>query len=320
MGCRYRSAGIIPITFWHVRRITLRNHQSPGDLIVLSAALRDLHQIHPGQFQMALDSSCPAVWENNPYVVPIEDGMEIVEAHYPSVLTCGATGLHFIEGWRKDLGDTLGVPIHAGPLRPDLHLNREEREPTNLFVRDDRPVWLINAGYKLDISCKAWSFARWQQVVDTLPDIHWVQVGSMEHEHPRLSGVTQLIGQTDLRQLIVLCSQVDGILCGVTATMHLAAAFQKKCVVVAGAREPRSWEAYPGHTYLSNNEQFDCCEKTWAWRVEPLGDDYRDTTGRLADSRLCTQPATVEHGQRLAGCMAALTVEQVVEAVEHLTK
>ena len=33
-----------------VRKIILRNRQSPGDIVVLSAAVRDLHLTYPGQF------------------------------------------------------------------------------------------------------------------------------------------------------------------------------------------------------------------------------------------------------------------------------
>ena len=55
-----------------------------------------------------------------------------------------------------------------------------------------------------------------------------------------------------------LTYHAQGMLCPVTALMHLAAAAEMKggwpknrpCVVVAGGREPMQWEAYPHHQYI----------------------------------------------------------------------
>ena len=34
-----------------VRKLILENSQSPGDIVMLTAALRDLHRCYPGTFQ-----------------------------------------------------------------------------------------------------------------------------------------------------------------------------------------------------------------------------------------------------------------------------
>jgi hypothetical protein len=34
-----------------MRRLILKNHQSPGDLVMLTAAVRDLHAACPGRFR-----------------------------------------------------------------------------------------------------------------------------------------------------------------------------------------------------------------------------------------------------------------------------
>jgi ADP-heptose:LPS heptosyltransferase len=47
--------------------------------------------------------------------------------------------------------------------------------------------------------------------------------------------------------------------------MHLMAAWQKPCVVVAGGREPFRWEQYPNHRYLNTNGQLDCCAYGGCW-------------------------------------------------------
>ena len=44
------------------RRLILSNRQSPGDVLMLPAAVRDLHRSYPGQFETDVRTSCPALW------------------------------------------------------------------------------------------------------------------------------------------------------------------------------------------------------------------------------------------------------------------
>ena len=46
------------------RRLILRSLQSPGDVVMLTAAVRDLHAACPGQFETDVRSSAPALWEH----------------------------------------------------------------------------------------------------------------------------------------------------------------------------------------------------------------------------------------------------------------
>jgi hypothetical protein len=43
----------------HPRRLILRNFQSPGDIVMLTAAVRDLHRAHPGELLADVRTSCP---------------------------------------------------------------------------------------------------------------------------------------------------------------------------------------------------------------------------------------------------------------------
>ena len=52
----------------NVRNLLLRNSQSPGDVMMLTAAVRDLHAQHPGKFRTAVATSAGAIWEGNPNV------------------------------------------------------------------------------------------------------------------------------------------------------------------------------------------------------------------------------------------------------------
>ncbi len=44
----------------------LANHQSPGDIVMLTAAVRDLHRQHPNCYITDVRTPCPALWEHNP--------------------------------------------------------------------------------------------------------------------------------------------------------------------------------------------------------------------------------------------------------------
>ena len=48
------------------RKLILTCSLSPGDIVMLTAAVRDLHQTYPNEFVTDVRTPCPAIWENNP--------------------------------------------------------------------------------------------------------------------------------------------------------------------------------------------------------------------------------------------------------------
>ena len=56
------------------RRLILRSFQSPGDLVMLTAAIRELHIALPGQFQTDVRTSADALFENNPHITRLIGG------------------------------------------------------------------------------------------------------------------------------------------------------------------------------------------------------------------------------------------------------
>lgn len=291
--------------------------------MTLTSGLRDLHMAYPGEFETGMDTSCPAVFEHNPRVTKFTDFVEPMDLHYPLVKESNRCGLHMVNGFRMDMEQRLGLDIPQGPIRGELWLSEEEKGRAVPFAREDKPMWIINGGSKSDFTCKQWSWARWQKIVYDLKDrIQFVQVGALEHEHPRLDGVTQMIGRTTLRELLVLAYRAHGIVTGNSALMHIAACFQKPCVVVSGGREPRSWCEYPGQVFISNDMQFDCNKEggCWRWRVQPLKDGLTGPEGRLLDEpeKLCSRPVTGEYGQVVPFCMDQISSEQVSQAIAGL--
>ena len=70
------------------RKLILRNFLSPGDLVMLTAAVRDLHRCHPGKFLTDVRTSCPELWEHNPHLTPLREtdpGVEQIDCHYPLI-------------------------------------------------------------------------------------------------------------------------------------------------------------------------------------------------------------------------------------------
>jgi len=99
--------------------------------------------------------------------------------------------------------------------------------------------------------------------------------------------------------------------------MHLAAAVECKhggpanrpCVVVAGGREPPSWEAYPTQQFLHTIGRLPCCAEGGCWRSRsvPLADgDEKDE-----ERHLC-----VDVVENLPHCMHLITPAAVTKAIE----
>jgi ADP-heptose:LPS heptosyltransferase len=307
-----------------MRKLILKCGLSPGDLIMLTAAVRDLHRCYPKQFVTDVRTCCPELWENNPYLTPLpddEEGVRVIDCTYPLINRCEDTPYHCLHGFVDFLNRRLGLAIKPTAFKGDIHLSAQERawysqvrEVTKVTI----PFWIVVAGGKYDITIKWWAAERYQTVVDHFRGrIQFVQVGENGHHHPRLDGVIDLRGRTTLRELIRLVYHAQGVLCGVTALMHLAAAVESRrgrwgrrpCVVVAGGREPAHWEAYPDHQFIHNNGALRCCASGGCWRDRTV--PLRDGDARDKSNRLC-----VDVVNQLPRCMDLITPDEVIRRVE----
>src|SRR4051812_7072076 len=240
-------------------KLLLRNRLPPGDVLMLTAAVRDLHRAHPNTYCTAVETACPALWEHNPLVIapgPDWTPDRAIDCEYPLIRDANRRPYHFIHGFLQDLEHKLGVSIPAGPFRGDVHLSEDEmRRPSPVSDAGHAgPYWVVAAGGKYDFTAKWWDPDGWQAVVDHFRGrIQFVQCGAAGDWHPALDGAVNLVGKTSVRDLIRILYHADGVLCPVTFAMHLAAAVPTRpggpglrpCVVVAGGREPPHWEMYP---------------------------------------------------------------------------
>lgn len=307
-----------------MQKLILTNYLSPGDLLMLTAAVRDLHQCYPNQFITDVRTGSPELWENNPYLTPLETNdpeAKVLVCHYPLIQFSNQRPVHFIHGFIEYLNERLGLQIKPTHFGGDIHLSDAEKElpsPVEAITGLNVPYWIVVAGGKLDITIKWWHFRRWQAVVDYFRDqILFVQVGERHHYHPPLNGVLDLRGTTSVRELVGLVYHAQGVLCPVTFLMHLAAAVECKpggpahrpCVVVAGGREPPSWEAYPTHEFIHTIGKLSCCATGGCWRSRsvPLGDgDEKDEPNQRC----------VDVIDNLPHCMHLISPKMVAERIK----
>lgn len=305
-------------------KIIFKNYQSPGDIVMLTAAIRDLHQSYPGQYLTDVRTSCPDLWINNPYLTELKEDekeVRVLNVKYPLIHKSNTHPYHFIHGFRKFINEELGLNIQSGFFKGDIHLTQEEKnKPCQVFtlMGNNTPYWIINAGGKLDFTTKWWSTKRYQDVVDNFKGkILFVQIGEKGHHHPKLNNTLDLRGKTTLRELVLLTYHSDGVLTPVSLPMHLAAAVEVKqckpknraCVVVAGGREPMHWEAYPHHQFLHTNGALLCCDKGGCWktRVKPLNDNSEFDNPK----RIC-----VDVVKDLPKCMDMISPGDVIRRIE----
>ena len=317
--------------------IVFRHLLCPGDLTVMSALVRDYYRA-TGELCCVQTPHSEGIWDSNPFVVhafvpddTVPSDYRVVNLHY-KVSNDENDKQHFLQAFHADASRQLGIDIPLTEFRPCLVLSKDEKRVRPI----KEPYWLINAGGKWDFTTKWWDPDKWQRVIKLLhrPDFPRIyQVGYTEYcQHPGLSGVHSLVDKTTLRELVRTIYHARGVICGVTATMHIAAAFSKPCVVVAGGREAWWWDSYSReafnaiyptipekyaplaeqlthHVFLHSIGKYDCCRYRGCWKMGIW--ENRDKT------KNCVQHLPVRAGKRSIPqprCMDEIKAEQVAGA------
>lgn len=356
------------------RHVVFENWQCPGDVLLISAAIKALHQSHPGIFLTDVHGAhahSPAVHEdgelkgqlktkpgnnlfaNNPYITTLNPHTsQIVRVDYGSALNRNVRQYSFIHGIVEEFERKLGVKIDLTEHRGDIYLSEEEKQP---WPGLPEKYALIDAGHKADYTAKMWSHYRYQQVVNATKDeIQWVQIGAATDTHRPLENVINLVGQTDLRQLIRVFYRSSLVLTPVSLPMHLAAAVPTPA---DGPREmPLSIEQRQERWYHQRQEQLGkgpgpeplpggsrlgrpCVvimglREGRAWELYN-GHAALGTTGKLKcgvdiasggcwrsktiqidqDDSLCFKPLADEEGFAVPECLHRVSSENVIKAV-----
>lgn len=313
------------------RRIILRSNLALGDIVCLTAAVRELHRQYPGEFLTDVRTPFPDLWWHNPDVTSLPDtAAETFEIHYDrdpyvSVHQSNQHPVHLIEAYCQGVANRLQLPsLRPGELKGRICLSDEElgRQSLPHEKFNCQRYWVLSlGGGKRDFTTKWYVPEYVQKIVDYFRGrIQFVQIGVRNddwHWQPDLSGVIDLRGLTNVRQLIRVVHSACGVLSGITSVMHLAAAvpvpnWQRRprpCVVVAGGREPRTWYGYPTHRILETVGSLPCCRDGGCWhaRTVPLRD------GLNGDDRLCERVVA-----RHPKCMLLIRPESVILEIERI--
>lgn len=286
-------------------KIIFENHQAPGDIVVMTGAIRDLKKARP-DYEIAMDTTAMDIWLLNPHLswFPRSEADVTVKLGYSDIHNAGRSGRHFSSAFHLEIEKLLNIRLVQSVIWPDLHLSDEEKA---VEQNEHGAYWIINAGYKNDYPLKSWGHERYQEVVDLLRGtIKFVQVGedSPGHTHLPIDGAVNLIGQTSMRDYMRLAYHSQGSLGPVSMHAHVSAAFRKPCVVIAGGREPYRWESYPNQRYLHTNGLLPCCAIDGCWKNKL---EWQVTSGS-------EMPCTNTVGSS-ARCMTMITPSQVAEEI-----
>lgn len=316
-----------------------QNRWALGDTVCLSALVRDITIAYPGKYNLLMSGNFKSYWENNPHtrVMAKGDSGQIIVPQYTEGIRAAGRGekIHFLSWFHRDFMKKTGLVVPVTWPKGEIHLSPAERENRLVPYR----YWVVIAGGKMDMTAKTWETARYQGVVDTLRahGVRCVQAGAdfHKHYHPRLERCDSMIGRTDsIRDMFSLIYHADGVICGVTGAMHIAAVFDKPCVVVAGGREEPWWEAYVNgyfptsfgescnpvlveHKFLHTVGMLDCgignlTKGCWKDRTVPV--DHTDHTNTHRKHQLCRKPVR-NSVPPVPACMQLIEVDHVVESV-----
>lgn len=254
-----------------IRKIILRQGQSPGDILTFTRAVGDLKESYP-EWQIDVRTPCPEIWENNPRLTPLkENKAEVFDIGYDEINDCHWRQQHWTDAFRHDLEKKLGVPIKKTGIYPELWISDLEKSWINQVETEfgwKGPFWLLNAGRKQDNELK--QYHQWQNFVNIFNQyfkrrVKLIQIGHADHIHPKLEGVLNLIGKTDTRQLIRLAYWAKGTIGPLSFQYVISAAFRQPAVVICGGKEDIRWHLYPHIRYLYTNGCLDCCEFGGCW-------------------------------------------------------
>src|SRR5437773_1097924 len=105
-----------------MKKLVLKHFRSPGDVLMLTASVRDLHLSYPGRFITDVRTSCPALWENNPHLTPLEESdpkVQGIECEYPLINRSNQAPYHCLHGFIEFLNERLKLQIKPSAFHGD---------------------------------------------------------------------------------------------------------------------------------------------------------------------------------------------------------
>jgi ADP-heptose:LPS heptosyltransferase len=319
-------------------RVLLKQFQSPGDILMLTSAVRDL-KTHKPDWKINVITSCPEIWYNNINLSPsvTENNADfVIDADYKhEVNKSNQRGFHFSRAFTDHLSESLNISIPISGHGPDVYFTQEEVHNQLPKI----PYWVMNAGGKHDFTAKWWNPNHYQKVVDYFKNkIKFVQVGGAGHYHPELKNVENLVNKTTLRQLMLLAKKSLGVITPVSFLMHLTGNMESiyggktPAIVLAGGREQSSWEGYDNHFYLSRVGMYKCCAYGACWKTkatETYCEQEVQEKKPLETPNLCEDRVDLgvkidspsgKADLKIAKCMHEIEPEEIINKIELIHK
>lgn len=251
---------------------------APGDVWCLTEFLRDFAEQYP-KHGVYVTTVRNEILKDNPHVLheqPVNPDMTLKFTFNgisttPERWRFGNTGKieNMVSVFYDWFNAETGLKVKRKTFAPEAFLSQDARAWTDF--PPDRPVCVINAGYKFDNTSKFWGRAKFQAVVDALKDrVTFVQVGRRlagYEFHNSLNGVVGMLGRTSLLELARQVYHADFVLSGISQLLPLGfidCYKPRHVLIVAGAREPRKWadcHRRDGVTcdWFSSESQFQNC-------------------------------------------------------------
>lgn len=267
----------------------------PGDCWCLTRLVHDFAQQFPAD-SLAPLTPCAEIFDENPYFrTPQPGAIELKFTFSESRTASMVSAMYdFIEA-------ETGRAVRMDCSAPEFFLTDDEKSFS--LVPLNKPVCVLNAGWKCDNPCKYWGFDNFCAVVAALASrVTFVQVGAIRNGtdfHKRVPGALDFRGKTNLRELAQLVYHADFVLTGVSQLHHLAgiqAYKPRTCITIAGGREPENWANCHARAGVK-----------WHWLTGDACAEAADSPHGGCWKHDCSDPV----------CMNSITPENVVEIFER---
>lgn len=343
------------------RRVLFCTFEGLREAVALTAIVRDLHRAYPNQFLTDVFTTAPQLWHHNSLLtklswepVPTLFKRERVKATVPHVLadivsndpdlevvvveaSCRdektapafSSHPHLINRMALEVEKRLGCQIPISSARGDIHLSEAERalSPAVYSIEPGRRFWLMEIGGDPRHSVRWIPPAVPQQVVDCFRGrLLFVQTGLNVDFAPSLSGVINLVGIPDIRDLICLVYLSDGVVASHSPLIDLAAAVPQRPmtssvdhqrvrpqVIIAGGDREVEYFSYPETTIFSAIGGLTCCADGACGRtqVRQIGEDRDECRSEVA----CTNPVLDPSRVYYARCRTTPSADIVIDAI-----
>lgn len=273
-----------------------------GDTLIADAVMRNI--LATGMFEINVDfRRKKQIWENCPYLNP-----EITRHNADNVFRMRNRDRwrtdcrHIIAGNLNEFAGYIGENIPCNITTPQIYM---QLDPERLI---GQKYVLINTGWQNSAPAKKWSQSYWQQLIDSMPEIAFVQIGTRKNHARPLRGAIDMIDKTDYRKLSQLVRDAEIVISPPSGVVHIAAALGKKSIVLAGGREPAHLTAYPGDIVFSKVGKLSCCKRGGCHHSYFFGDRRVCNRGRIVGN----------DNYPTSQCMEEITPEMVAAKLREI--